>query len=64
MTGAFSDKIGDIKFPKLSEHVPLIFGRVTSFEPKVHEVKVFQGKLELADEADSLNKAIMDMRTH
>lgn len=48
----------------MSEHVPLIFGRITQFEPNVHEVKMFKGSTELRDEAQSLNKAIMDMRTH
>ena len=43
IAGTFTDKIGDIKFPKMSEHVPLIFGRVIQFEPNVHEVKVFKG---------------------
>lgn len=48
----------------MSEHVPLIFGRIVEFEPRVHEVKVFKSQVEYRDEAESLNKAINDMRTH
>lgn len=33
-----------IEFPKMSEHVPLVFGRVLEFNPTVRELKVFEGK--------------------
>lgn len=32
------------EIPKLSGHVPMIFGRVINFEPTIHELKVFHGK--------------------
>jgi hypothetical protein len=49
-----------LEIPKMSEHAPLIFGRVIDFKPRVHELKVFHGKTEIHDEADDLNRAIMD----
>lgn len=50
--------------PKMTEHVPLIFGRVLDFRPKIHELKMFDGNREVFSEEDSLNKAIMNMRTN
>jgi len=35
----------------MSEHVPLIWGRVLDFEPKVHELKVFHEGDEIKSEA-------------
>lgn len=40
-----------IKIPKMSEHTPLFWGRVKNFKPEIHELKVFEGKYEIHDEA-------------
>ena len=48
----------------MSEHVPLIFGRINDFSPNIHELKVFAGDIEVVDEADALNRAIMEAKTH
>ena len=53
-----------LKQYKLTEILPFIFGRVVDFQPKVNELKVFEEENELFDEADQLNNAINNMRTH
>lgn len=47
-----------LKQYKLSQILPFIFGKVASFEPKINDLKVYQGETELFDEAEQLNKAI------
>jgi len=44
----------------MSEHTPLFWGRVKNFKPEIHELKVFEGKYEIHDEAQKLNEAIMN----
>lgn len=58
------EKLSGTESPNMASTVPLIFGKIVSFEPRVHEVKVFKGKTLKRDEAESLNNAINDMRTH
>merc|ERR1712118_368095 len=43
--------------------LPFIFGKVIEFEPTIKELKVFKGEREQLDEADFLNKKILNMRT-
>jgi hypothetical protein len=64
MIKTFTGEDKTYAFPKMTEHVPLVFGRVLDFRPKVHELKVFDGNREVHSEEDALNKAIKDMRTH
>ena len=64
MSKLFTGEERKFEIPKLSNHVPLVFGRVLDFVPNVHELKVFDGDREVHDEARSLNKAIMDARNH
>lgn len=52
-----------IKFPKMSQKTPLVWGRVIDFQPTIHELKMFNGNQEQVDEAQALNQAIMDART-
>ena len=60
----FTGQDKEFTLPKMSENIPLIFGRVLDFQPTIHELKVFDGKTEMLSEAKTLNKAIMDARTH
>lgn len=64
MIKTFTGEKKEYSFPKMTEYVPLIFGRVVDFQPKVHECKVFDGKKELFSEEDALNKAINAAKTH
>ena len=64
MIKTFTGEDKTYSFPKMTEHVPLIFGRVIDFNPKVHECKVFDGQREILSEEQALNKAIMDAKTH
>lgn len=47
----------------IAEGVPMIFGIMTDFRPKIKELKVFDknGKAQL-DQADELNDKIMDLK--
>lgn len=47
----FNTDTSMLKMPKMSEHVPVIFGRIEEFEPRIHELKVFKGSTELMNEA-------------
>lgn len=40
---------GDPLIPdiKLSENIPMIFGRIVDFQPNIHELKVYKGKEEM-----------------
>ena len=64
MIKTFTGEDKEYAFPKMTEYVPLVFGRVLDFRPKVHELKMFDGKREVHSEEEALNKAIMEMRTH
>jgi len=48
MNAVLGDKV---HAPKMSEHIPLIWGRILDFEPKVHELKVFHEGDEIKSEA-------------
>jgi len=37
---------------RMSEHMPLVMGKIKDFRPKINELKVFKGKQELTNEAD------------
>lgn len=42
---------------------PFVFGKIIDINPKVHELKVFKGNEERADEAKRLNDAIMHVKS-
>lgn len=45
----------------MADKIPAIFAKIIRFEPRVNELKVFKGSEILIDEAESLNKSIMDL---
>lgn len=58
-----ADLIGGMSDNKITDDVPLIFGKVVDFKPVIKELKVYKGDEALFDEAEKLNNKISNLRT-
>ena len=44
------------------DKIPAIFAKIVRFDPYVSELKVYNGDIVMKDEAEALNKSIMDLK--
>lgn len=58
-----ADLIGGMSETKITDDVPLIFGKVVDFKPVIKELKVYKGDEALFDEAEKLNNKFTNLRT-